>query len=249
MRILCKGNLMPIKCAMSDKGTLYLIPVPISDGHLETITSHVVDHIHRLRFFAAENARTARRFISSTKPPYALQDVEVISFGKHDTISPGEVLRPLSAGHDMGFMSESGCPGVADPGADLVKWAHEQGFKVKPLTGPSSIMLSLMASGMNGQTFSFHGYLPRSKGDLAKKLKDLESKSRRSGAAQIFIEAPHRNMQVVEIMLQSLNPATRVSVASDITGEDEYIKTLRIQEWKGQNPDLHKKPTVFILQA
>lgn len=240
---------MPINCAMSDKGTLYLIPVPISDGHLETITSHVVEHIHRLRFFAAENARTARRFISSTKPPYALQDIEVISFGKHDDISPAEVLKPLGKGHDMGFMSESGCPGIADPGAVLVQWAHEHGFRVKPLTGPSSIILSLMASGMNGQTFSFHGYLPRHKGDLAKKLKDLEGQSRRSGSAQIFIEAPHRNMQVIEIMLQSLNPATRVSIASDITGDDEYIKTYQIRDWKSQKADLHKKPTVFILQA
>lgn len=231
-------------------GKLYLIPIPIADNALHTIPDAVIARIHSLRNFIAENARTARRFISSTDPPYQLQDVRVEQFGKYDDVTPDELLKPLLDGIDMGVMSEAGCPGIADPGALLAAWCHEKGFQVVPMVGPSSLLLALMASGLNGQQFTFHGYLPRQKNELASALRRIEKDSVRDRSAHLFIEAPYRNDGIVETMLESLSPGTKLTIAADVTGQDEYIKTLAIAQWKKvRKKSLHKIPTVFIIQS
>jgi len=231
-------------------GSLYLIPIPISEGKANTLPDEVIQKIHSLRYFVAENARTARRFISSTNPPYALPDVSVEQFGKHDDIEPATILKPVMDGHDIGVMSEAGCPGIADPGARLAGWCHRHGIRVIPMTGPSSLILALMASGLNGQKFTFHGYLPRDKKELAHALKSLERESANDKGAQLWIEAPYRNRAMIEALFSSLNTSTRVTIASDITGDAEFIRTAKAGEWpKIQLPDMHKVPAVFILQA
>lgn len=234
----------------SDKGTLYLIPIPIAENGIHTLPQDVIGRIHALKHFIAENARTARRFISSTNPPYQLPDVTVEQYGKHDDISPEELLRPLLDGIDIGVMSEAGCPGIADPGATLAAWCHKNDIRVMPMVGPSSLLLALMASGLNGQKFTFHGYLPRQKKELIRSLKDIERISSREGSAHLFIEAPYRNDAMVETLLDSLNPGTRLTIAADVTGDKEFVKTLTIRDWgKANNQSFHKIPTVFIVQA
>jgi 16S rRNA (cytidine1402-2'-O)-methyltransferase len=235
---------------MKGKGILYMIPIPISEGSLETVLPSTVELIHNLRYFVAENARTARRFISSTRPPYALQDVSVLELDKHNPGNPEDLLFHLLEGKDIGVMSEAGCPGIADPGTELVYWAHKNGIRVVPLVGPSSIVLALMASGMNGQSFTFHGYLSPKREGLKQDLRRLEADSRKSHGTQIFIEAPYRNRQVIETALTALNSSTLFSVASNLTASDEYVMTDSIQQWrKADIPDLHKKASIFLLLA
>ncbi len=231
-------------------GKLYLIPIPIAENADHTIPETVIKRIHSLKYFIAENARTARRFISSTDPPYRLQEVVVEQFGKHDDVTPGELLKPLLNGIDIGVMSEAGCPGIADPGAKLASWCHENDIRVVPMVGPSSLLLALMASGLNGQQFAFHGYLPRQKKELANALRRIEKDSVRDRSAHLFIEAPYRNDGIVETMLESLSSGTMLTIAADLTGKDEFVKTLSIGSWKKvARKSLHKIPTVFIIQA
>jgi 16S rRNA (cytidine1402-2'-O)-methyltransferase len=235
---------------MKGNGKLYMIPIPIADDKLNTILPSTLDVIHSLHHFVTENARTARRFISSTKPPYALQEVSVLELDKHNPIPPEELLAPLLLGNNIGVMSEAGCPGIADPGSKLASWAHSNDIKVVPLVGPSSIFLALMASGLNGQTFKFHGYLAPKKDLLKQELKRLEADSRKSNCTQIFIEAPYRNRQVVEAALDVLHKNTHFSIASNLTADDEYVLTMRIAKWKNADiPDLHKKASIFLLHA
>lgn len=235
---------------MKEHGILYMIPIPISEGNLNTVLPASIELIHRLRYFVAENARTTRRFISSTKPPYALQEVSVLEMDKHKPVQPRELLFPLLEGNDIGVMSEAGCPGIADPGTQLVSWAHQNGIKVVPLVGPSSIVLALMSSGLNGQSFSFHGYLSPKRDGLKQDLKRLEMESRKNHSTQIFIEAPYRNRQILETALSTLNDTTLFSVASELTSDDEFIMTDLIKNWKSHElPELHKKASIFLLQA
>jgi 16S rRNA (cytidine1402-2'-O)-methyltransferase len=235
---------------MEGKGTLYMIPIPIAEGKLDTILPATVHLIHNLQYFVAENARTARRFISSTKPPYALQDVNVMELDKHNPTIPDDLLTPLMSGNDVGVMSEAGCPGIADPGSGLVLWAHNHGVKVVPLVGPSSIVLALMASGLNGQSFQFHGYLSPKRDGLKQDLRRLEADSRKLHCTQVFIEAPYRNRQIVETAFATLQQGTLFSIASNLTASDEYVRTMRIEQWKKTDiPDLHKKASIFLLQA
>jgi len=235
---------------MEDKGILYMIPIPISEGNLDTLLPSIVRLIHNLRFFVTENARTARRFISSTNPPYALQDVSVLQLDKHQPTKPEDLLSPLLEGHDIGVMSEAGCPGIADPGSKLALWAHNNGIKVVPLVGPSSILLALMASGLNGQCFTFQGYLSSKRDVLKQDLKRLESDSRKNNCTQIFIEAPYRNRQVLEVAIATLHDSTLFSIASNLTASDEYVKTDSINHWRNAAiPDTHKKATIFLLHA
>lgn len=227
-----------------------MIPIPISEGNLDTVLPSTIELIHNLRFFVGENARTTRRFISSTKPPYALQDVSVLELDKHNPVNPEDLLFPLLEGKDIGVMSEAGCPGIADPGSNLASWAHKNGVKVVPLVGPSSILLALMASGLNGQSFTFHGYLSPKRDGLKQDLKRLEADSRKNHGTQIFIEAPYRNRQVLEIALSTLNDSTNFSIASDLTAINEYVMTNSVGHWrKAEMPDLHKKASIFLLCA
>lgn len=231
-------------------GKLFLIPIPIADDALYTLSPQVIEIIHSLQFFIVENARTARRFISSTHPPYAIETLSVSEFGKHASNSPALLLAPIFLGHNMGMMSEAGCPAIADPGSDVVRFAHEHDITVVPLAGPSSILMSLMASGLGGQQFHFHGYLSSKSERLGTDLRRLEELSKGEKATQIFIEAPYRNTQVLETALQTLRPDTLLSVATDLSAPSEWIKTMPISLWKKSIiPSLHKRPTVFCIRA
>lgn len=235
----------------SSTGTLFLIPCPIVEGKVETIPPQTIDILHRLKSFIAERAKTARHFIKATNPPYALQELEIVEINKRTSDAEKQsYLKTLEAGQDVGLLSEAGCPGVADPGAYIVRMAHEKGIKVVPLTGPSSILLALMASGMNGQSFCFHGYLPVKKPQLGSGLKKLENLSKTHNQTQLFIEAPYRNMQLMETALQSLSQNTRFGVAANLTDEEQVIKIQQVKDWdKNRLPELHKIPAVFLIMA
>ena len=232
------------------KGKLFLIPVPIADGQNDSIPIATVEVIHRLDYFIAEQARTARRFISSTKPPYALPDVEVVQMEKHDVNDIAGMLAPLATGRDIGLMSEAGCPGIADPGTEFVRWAHDHGFEVVPLSGPSSLVMALMSAGLGGQRFAFNGYLPRKKPELVRELKELERLSRSRDMVQLFIETPYRNRQMIEVAVATLADQTYFAVAADISGARQWIYSARVAQWKKSDlPDLHKRPAVFMIMS
>ena len=234
---------------MQAKGKLYLLPTPLGDHTNHTIPSYVVDIIHQLSIFIAEKAKTARHFIKSTKHPTAISDLTFFELNKR--IDPTEWRQYLNAakeGKDIGLLSEAGCPGVADPGAEIVKLAHQQGIEVIPLVGPSSILLALMGSGMNGQNFAFHGYLSPKKELLPKDLKRLESNAKKFKQTQIFIETPYRNGQMIEQALKHLSNATQFCIAMDLTLLSQYIATYSVGEWKKKEiPAVHKKPAVFLI--
>lgn len=233
------------------KGKLYLIPTPLGENAVHTIPPYVIEKLHDLDFFIAERAKTARAFIKTTKPKKAFADLSFFELNKRTT--PEEIttfLQPVEKGNDMGLLSEAGCPGVADPGAEIVKMAHEKGIEVVPFVGPSSILLALMASGMNGQGFSFQGYLSAKKPELAKDLTRLEQLSRRHRQTQIFIETPYRNMGMLEEAFRVLSPETRLCVAADISLGTEFILTKKIKDWrKAKLPNLHKRPAIFLIQG
>ncbi len=228
---------------------LYLIPVPLGEQAMHTLPACVISHLHALRHFVAERARTARRFLKATEPPFSLDELHIEELNEH---TPAEavtaLLEPVRQGHPLGLLSEAGCPAVADPGALLVRQAHLEGIEVVPLPGPSSLLLALMASGFNGQQFSFHGYLPRKKAQLVRALRRLEQEVQRHGSTQLFIEAPYRNTSLFETMLQTLAPDTALCIACDLTLESEWIRTRTIGAWQaGPLPDLHKRPAVFLI--
>ncbi len=198
--------------------------------------------------FIVENEKTARRSIKAVSPEKKQSDLVLFSLNKHtETKEHLNFIKPLLEGKNMGLMSEAGCPGVADPGADIVKLAHQKGIQVIPLVGPSSILLAMMASGMNGQSFTFNGYLPIEKTEKKAALKNLERTSFEKNQSQIFIETPYRNNKLMEDLIQTLNPETYLCVAADITLPTEYIKTKKISGWKKEAVDLHKRPTIFII--
>ena len=231
------------------KGKLYLIPTPLGENAVHTIPPYVIEKLHQLDFFIAERAKTARAFIKTTHPTKPFADLHFFELNKRTT--PEEIttfLQPVENGNDMGLLSEAGCPGVADPGAAIVKLAHQKGIQVIPFVGPSSILLALMASGMNGQGFSFQGYLSAKKPELARDLKRLEQLSRKHRQTQIFIETPYRNMGMIEEALKVLSPETRLCIAADISLDSEFILTQKIKEWrKTKLPNLHKKPAIFLI--
>ena len=231
------------------KGKLYLIPTPLGEEVVHTIPPYVVEILHRLEVFIAERAKTARHFIKSTEPVKAFNELTFYELNKRTT--PEEMktfLDDAEKGIDIGLLSEAGCPGVADPGADIVKMAHQKGIEVVPLVGPSSILLALMASGMNGQEFCFKGYLSPKKNELGKALKGLEQTARKQKQTQIFIETPYRNGSVIETALKVLSPDTLFCIAADITTPNEYIQTKKIKTWRKTTlPDLHKRPAIFLI--
>ena len=233
----------------SKSGTLYLIPTPLGEEGLPTLPNDVITQIHRLQYFIMERAKTGRRFLRKTDFPGAIQELTIYELDKHQP-SKGikEMLQPALNGQDIGLMSEAGCPGVADPGALIVAMAHQLGIPVKPLVGPSSILLALMASGMNGQQFRFHGYLSPKRPQLIQDLKRLEQRIGKHGETQIFIETPYRNRSVVEEALQHLSDSTYFCVAVDLTLPTEWIFAATIKMWKNvEIPDLHKRPALFLI--
>jgi len=228
---------------------LYLIPTSLGECSFDTIlpaanTQIVTD----LKYFIVEEVRTARRFLKKTNPAIDIDTLTFFILNQHTT--PEELsgfLKPMSSGNDMGVLSEAGCPAIADPGADVVAIAQRNNFTVVPLVGPSSILLSLMASGFNGQSFAFVGYLPIQPDERSKALKKLESRVYAENQSQIFIETPYRNMKMVDEILKACQPNTRLCIAVDITLPTEYIKTKTIKEWKNQLPELSKRPCIFLL--
>jgi 16S rRNA (cytidine1402-2'-O)-methyltransferase len=230
------------------KGTLYLIPVPLAEevAH-KTFTPYLVDTINQIDTYIVENSKTARRFLKEAGLKTAQKDLIVHDYGKHNRTDLGQFFVELAAGKDVGLMSEAGCPGIADPGADIVAEAHKRGIKVVPLVGPSSVLLALMASGFNGQSFAFWGYLPIDKEQRTKRIKDLDLSASRYKQTQIFIETPFRNNQLFEEVLKSCKPNTQVCVASNLTAENEFIKTQSVYNWRKEEIDLHKQPTIFLL--
>ncbi|WP_338730894.1 SAM-dependent methyltransferase [Mangrovimonas cancribranchiae] len=232
-----------------DKGKLYLIPTTLGDNApLEVLPISVKKIIEIVQTYIVENEKTARRFIKKIKPGKKQSALTMFQLNKFtDPMDLPSFLEPCLQGENVGLLSEAGCPGVADPGADVVKIAHEKGIQVVPLVGPSSILLAIMASGMNGQNFAFNGYLPIDKKDRKKELKRLEQLAYKHNQAQLFIETPYRNNKMLEDICQSLNNDTRVCVACDITLPTEYIKTKTVSEWKKNSVDLHKRPTLFII--
>lgn len=229
-------------------GTLYLIPVPLAEevAH-KTFTTYLVDTINQIDTYIVENSKTARRFLKEAGLKTPQKDLVVHDYGKHNRADLGQFFTELKAGKDVGLMSEAGCPGIADPGAEIVAEAHKRGIKVVPLVGPSSILLALMASGFNGQSFAFWGYLPIDKEQRTKRIKDLDLSASRYKQTQIFIETPFRNNQMLEEVLKSCKPNTQLCIASNLTGADEFIKTQSIYNWRKEEIDLHKKPTIFLL--
>ena len=227
--------------------SLFLIPTVLADDTSGTVLSpQITDTVLNLDTFFVENVRTARRFISSLKLGKAIDELTFFELTK-DTPLTETRQQLLDLKKNAGVISEAGCPGVADPGAVAVKLAHEAGIKVVPLVGPSSILLALMASGMSGQSFTFHGYLPIDKVQRKKAIQQLERDAQMRNQTQIFMETPFRNNQLMEAVLETCQSDTSLCVASSITAPDEFIKTLPVRQWRKEKPDLHKKPTIFLI--
>lgn len=233
-------------------GRLYLIPVPLGSSPVTNVLpAPVIAQARQLKHFVAENAKSARAFLKSLPSDTPLQQIEIRELNEHTPSNAlPELLSPLLAGHDTGLISEAGCPAVADPGAALVALAHDAGITVLPLTGPSSLLLALMGSGLSGQNFAFHGYLPAKEDLRRKKILELESDSRKSKRTQLFIETPYRNLQLFQALIDNCAPQTRICVATDLTLESESIMTRQASTWKRhEHPDIDRRPTVFLLQA
>lgn len=229
--------------------TLYLIPTSLGDTELDKILpSGNAEIVSSIRYFIVENIRTTRRFLKKINREINIDEITFFELNQHT--KPEEIsrfLQPLKAGNEMGIISEAGCPAIADPGADVVALAQTQNFNVVPLVGPSSILLSLMASGFNGQSFAFLGYLPVQQGERIKALKKMENRIYSEHQTQIFIETPYRNMKMLEDIIATCQPDTKLCIAADITLDTEFIKTKTVSAWKNQFPDLNKRPTIFLI--
>jgi Predicted methyltransferases len=229
--------------------SVFLIPVPLGETEIsKVIPPYNIEVIRRIDYFVVENIRTARRFLKKVDPGFDIDKLTFYVLNKHT--SPMDIstfLTPLHTGHSIGVISEAGCPGVADPGADVVAAAHRLGFPVVPLIGPSSILLALMASGFNGQHFAFHGYLPVEKEKRTEAIMRLEHRIYTEDQTQLFIETPYRNGKLVEDLLKICKPGTKLCIAADITCATEFIQTKPIKNWKGNIPDLSKRPCIFLL--
>lgn len=232
--------------------TLYLIPCPISDDTAVVDVTPAANQaiIDSLDYFIVENTRSARRFLSKSGYAKAIDDATFVELNEHTT-SPTEIARmiePLKAGRSAGVISEAGVPAVADPGQAVVELCHKHNIRVVPLVGPSSILMAVMASGLSGQSFAFNGYLPIKEPERSKTIRRLESRARTEHQSQLFIEAPYRNVKLLEQMLKSLNTDTRLCIACDITSKSEYIRTQTVAQWrKSTMPDIQKRPTIFII--
>lgn len=231
------------------KGKLYLIPTTLGDNEpLEVLPISVKQIIEQTDTYIVENEKTARRFIKRITPNKSQPSLNIFHLNKFtDASELPDFLSPCLNGTNIGLLSEAGCPGVADPGADIVKLAHQKNIKVVPLVGPSSILMAIMSSGMNGQSFAFNGYLPIDKGERKSEIKRLERLSFEHNQSQLFIETPYRNNKMLEDLCHTLEKNTEISIACDITLSTEFIKTQTANEWKKNIVDLHKRPTIFII--
>ena len=233
---------------MSAVGKLYLIPTVLGDTEPLTVLPYTVQAaINELDYFIVENEKTARHFIKKICPEKKQPELQISVLNKRtEALEFQTFLEPCKKGISVGLLSEAGCPGVADPGADVVALAHRNNIQVVPLVGPSSILLALMASGMNGQSFAFNGYLPIDKAEKKSAIKNLEKLSFDKNQSQLFIETPYRNNKLLEDLIQILQGDTLLCVASNLTLPSEFIKTLSVNQWRKQLPDLQNKPTIFI---
>lgn len=233
-------------------GTIYMIPCPIAEHESvwEVLPTSNLEVMNTLDYYIVENRRSARRFLSKAGIERKIDELEFVELNEHTT-SQQEIermLRPVVEGRSAGVISEAGVPGVADPGADIVALAHRHGIRVVPLVGPSSILMVMMASGQNGQSFAFNGYIPVKEPERTRAIKSLERKALSEHQAQIFIEAPYRNVKLFDTLRRSLAPQVKLTVAADITARDEYIVTRTVAEWqRSEMPTIEKRPTIFVL--
>jgi 16S rRNA (cytidine1402-2'-O)-methyltransferase len=230
-------------------GHVYLIPTVLYEDSIETIPTYILSHVKNCSVFFVENDKTARRYLKKIWKEMVIDDYQWFIIHKAEAEVNGQFLKLLKEGKNIGIISEAGCPGVADPGQILVEAAQSSGFIVKPLVGPSSILLALMASGMNGQCFQFHGYLPIDSLERKKKIRELEADSQKRNCTQIFIETPYRNNPLIKEVLDSCNEATRFCIAVDITAKTESIITKTVKSWKQGIPDIHKRLAIFLLHG
>lgn len=228
---------------------LYLLPVTLGATPLDRVLpQHNIEIIKEIRHFIVEDVRSARRFLRQADAQFDIDGSTFFELNKHT--SPNDIagyLAPLAQGKPMGVISEAGCPAVADPGADVVAIAQRKGLKVVPLVGPSSIILSVMASGFNGQSFAFHGYLPIKPDERARKLKQLEQRIYSEDQTQLFIETPYRNGKMIEDIIKNCRPQTKLCIAANLTCDDEFVRTRTVKDWRGKAPDLSKIPCIFLL--
>jgi 16S rRNA (cytidine1402-2'-O)-methyltransferase len=235
--------------ASTYSGKVYLIPVPIAANTYNQVLPEYNKHIiQQIEHFIVEDISTARRYIKAIGHAKSIAELQFNCLNKHNHMQDIKVfMQPLQEGKDIGILAEAGCPGIADPGASAVQYAHKNGIEVIPLIGPCSILLALMASGFNGQSFAFHGYLPIDKQERKHVIKRLETVACQSGQTQIFIETPYRNESVMEVLLEICRPTTWLCIGKNITDSQGWIKSNTIKSWKANKPNLHKVPTVFLL--
>lgn len=232
-----------------DAGKLYLVPTPLGEEALHTLPESVKTCATGIRFWIVENIRTARRLLKAIDRSVNIDAIQFLEWDKHRGEVPGldDLLLQTKNGHDIGLMSEAGCPGVADPGSVVALRAHELGITVVPLSGPNSILMALMASGLNGQDFAFRGYLPVEGHDRRKKIKQLETEMQKAGQTQLFMETPYRNNALLTDLLQVLQSDTLLCIAANLTTDREMVRTLPVRAWKKHLPDLHKQPCIFAI--
>ena len=233
----------------NSQSTIYMIPIPIADGALQTLSPEVTACTADLTHYFVENIRTARRFLRSLHATLVIDNLQFSEIDKHTGPDIALLRKWLKEGHSIGIMSEAGCPGIADPGAELVGIAQSMGAKVVPLVGPNSLILALMASGLNGQSFCFTGYLPVKDPQRSKRIKELETISQKENQTQLFIETPYRNDLLLADLLKNCNPKTRLCIAQNISAPDASIRTKTVSEWKAAIPPIGKVPAVFLLLA
>jgi 16S rRNA (cytidine1402-2'-O)-methyltransferase len=232
------------------QGKIYIIPTTLGDSQISVIPEKTVETVRNIRYFIVEDIRSARRYLSKIKMPVKIDELTFLELNEHTKPNDiSELLVPALDGNNIGIISDAGVPCVADPGAVVIEYAHVKNIHVVPLVGPSSILLALMAAGMNGQNFAFAGYLPVKEQQRCQRIKFLEKRSKHENQTQVFIETPYRNMQLFKSFVSICNPSTKLCIAANITLADEFIKTMTIAEWEKYEPDINKKPCIFILQG
>ncbi len=229
--------------------TIYLVPSVLDETAVETIPLYIIDAVKNCSVIFAENERTARRFLKSICKEIVIDDYEWFTIHKAEDQLISTFKQKIKEEKNIAVISEAGCPGIADPGQILIAAAQQMGAFIKPLVGPSSILLALMASGMNGQQFEFVGYLPIDNNEKIKRIKELETSSEKNNSTKIFIETPYRNNQLIETVLKTCKPSTKFCIAAELTSTNEYIKTKKIAEWQKEKTDFHKKPVIFLLHG
>jgi 16S rRNA (cytidine1402-2'-O)-methyltransferase len=234
---------------MTEQAKVYLIPIPIADNALHTLSPEIAEHVLHIKHYFVENIRTARRFLKSLHKSIIIDELSFSEIDKHAGHDTSVLKQWLKAGYEIGIMSESGCPGIADPGAEIVAMAQDMGAHVIPLTGPNSLILALMASGLNGQSFAFNGYLPIKDPARSQRIKQLEQISARENQTQLFIETPYRNNVLLDELLKNCSGNTRICIAQYITVPNAYIRIKIVDVWKKNKPVLEKAPAVFLLLA